>query len=221
MLVFGHAGTRVLAFPTSRAHFYEWEDFGMVRGLADHLENGWIQLFCVDGVDSESWLAGWRHPAERAQRHVQYDRYVADEVLPFTSHKNANPFLMTTGASFGAYHAASFAFRYPHLVNRVIGLSGYYDVTRFTGGYSDDNVYFNNPCAFLASEHDPARLGALRRQDIILAVGREDAACANNEYLSGLLWRKDVGHALRIWNGWYHDWPYWVEMLRLYIGGHD
>ena len=115
----------------------------------------------------------------------------------------------------------SFAFRYPHLVDRVIGLSGLYDIKRFTGGYSDDNVYFHNPCDFLRNEHEPARLEALRRMDIILATGRDDAGCSNNEYLSSILWSKNIWHALRIWDGWAHDWPWWQEMIRKYIGGHD
>jgi esterase/lipase superfamily enzyme len=36
-----------------------------------------------------------------------------------------------------------------------------------------------------------------------------------------VLWGKGVWHALRIWDGFAHDWPVWQEMLRLYIGGHD
>jgi esterase/lipase superfamily enzyme len=221
LLVFGHTGARVLTFPTSMGRFFQWEDSGMIAALHDHLEQGWLQLFCVDSVDSESWYAEYRHPAERALRHVQYDRYLHDEVLPFTKQQNANPFLITTGASFGAYHAANFAFRYPHLVDRVIGLSGVYDIRRFTGGYSDDNVYFNNPCAFIANEHEPERLAALRHIDIILAVGRDDTLCASNEAMSAVLWQKDIWHALRIWDGWCHDWPWWQQMIRLYIGGHD
>ena len=45
---------------------------------------------------------------------------------------------MTTGASFGAYHAVTFALRYPQLVGRVIGMSGLYDIREQTDGYSDD-----------------------------------------------------------------------------------
>ncbi|MGH2361629.1 MAG: esterase family protein [bacterium] len=221
LLVFGHAGARVVAFPTSAGRFFDWEDRGLIGALSDHLENGWIQIFCVDSVDGESWYAKDRLPAERAKRHAQYDHYILTEVLPFTAERNPNPFLIVTGASFGAYHATNFAFRYPHLVSRIIGMSGYYDIKRWTGDYSDDNVYFNNPCDFLAQEHDPERLDALRNIDIILTIGRTDSALANNEYLSGVLWSKKIGHAFRIWDGQAHDWPVWQEMLRLYIGGHD
>jgi len=221
LLVFGHAGARVLVFPTSQGRYFQWEDTGMVAELSEHLEKGWVQLFCVDSVDAESWYADEKHPAERAVRHVQYDRYILDEVLPFTQQHNSSSFLITTGTSFGAYHAVNFALRYPQLVNRTIGLSGLYDIKRFTGGYSDDNVYFNNPCDFIQNEHDPERLKALQHVDIILAIGKDDPSCPNNEALSGVLWGKNIGHALRIWDGWAHDWPWWKKMIRMYIDGHD
>ena len=54
-----------------------------------------------------------------------------------------------------------------------------------------------------------------------LAVGREDSGLATNEQLSGNLWRHGIGNALRVWDGWSHDWPYWARMLTLYVGGHD
>jgi esterase/lipase superfamily enzyme len=193
----------------------------MIAALGDQVDQGNLQIFCVDSVDEESWYANWKRPGDRAWRQVQYDQYLLNEVLPFTHQHNSNPFLMTTGTSFGAYHAVNFAFRYPHLVDRTIGLSGLYDIKRFTRGYSDQNVYSHNPCDFLKNEHDPARLEALRHIDIILAIGRDDAASSNNEYLSGILWSKDIWHALRIWDGWAHDWPWWKEMIRKYIGGHD
>ena len=218
-LVFGHAGARLLVFPTSMGRFFDWEDRGMVGALADHLTRGWIQMFCVDSVDAESWYARGLPPADRARRHVQYDRYVLTEVVPFTRETNPDPFLIVAGASFGAYHAANFAFRHPRLVGRVIGLSGFYDITRWTDGYADDNVYFNNPPFYLRNEHEPDRLEALRRLDIVLAVGRDDGSCPNNQALSRILWDKEIWHALRIWDGWAHDWPWWQRMIRLYIGG--
>jgi esterase/lipase superfamily enzyme len=221
LLVFGHAGARVLAFPPSRHPFSDWEDRGLVGSLAWHLDHGHLQLFCMDQVDQESWY-GWHLPPwQRALRYAQYDRYLLHEVVPFTRMQNANPFLITAGPSFGAYHAVTFALRHPHLVGRVLGMSGIYDIKRFTDGHYDENVYLHNPVDFLANEQDPARLKALQRIDFILSVGREDPLLGQNEWLSSLLWSKDIGHALRIWNGFAHDWPVWAHMLPLYIGGHD
>ena len=221
LLVFGHAGARVLVFPSSMGSFFEWEDQGMMRALSEHLERGWIQMFCVDSVDADSWYAKWKHPADRARHHGRYDAYLRDEVIPFTQSRNDNPFLMTTGASFGAYQAMSFALRYPELVGRVIGMSGIYDIREVSDGYMDENVYPFNPAEFVMHESEHNRLEAMRRMDIIIAIGQDDPMRGNSEYFSGHLWSRGIGNALRIWDGWSHDWPYWQRMIQAYIGGSD
>ena len=221
LLVFGHGGARVLVFPTSKGRFYEWEDRGMMQLLAHPINQGWLQIYCVDSVDSDSWYAYWKHPEARAWRQVQYENYLVSEVLPLSWQKNQNPFLITVGASFGAYHAVNLALRRPDLVSRTIGLSGIYDTSRWADGHVGGHIYAHNPCAYIPNEHDHERLELLRRLDIILAVGRDDGLRANNEQLSAALWQKGIGNALRIWDGWSHDWPYWEKMLVTYIGGHD
>ncbi|MEO7713024.1 MAG: alpha/beta hydrolase-fold protein [Gemmatimonadaceae bacterium] len=221
LLVFGHAGARTLVFPSSMGRFFEWEDQGMIGALAEQLERGWLQLYCVDSVDAESWYAKWKHPADRAGHHARYDRYLHDEVLPFTRARNPDPFMIATGASFGAYHALTFALRYPFEVGRAIGLSGVYDIREIIDGYTDESVYPYNPPEFLAHEQDGDRLSALRRLDLVLAIGRDDRMAGNSEYFSAKLWERGIGNALRIWDGWAHDWPWWRRMIVQYIGGHD
>ena len=221
LLVFGHAGARVLVFPTSMGRYFEWEDRGMMEALGEHLQSGWLQLFCVDSVDAESWYAKWKHPYDRAVRNFQYEEYVVREVLPFTQSRNGNPVLIAAGASFGAYHAVNMAFRHPHLFNRVLGMSGLYDIREQTDGYYDEAIAASNPSHYVSSLQDHAHLEAMRRMDIILATGQDDSFVENNRYLSRVLWEKGVGNALRLWDGWAHDWPWWRDMVRLYIGGSD
>jgi esterase/lipase superfamily enzyme len=221
LIAFGHQGARALAFPTSCGRFFDWENRGNVEALAPQLEGGTLQLFCLDSVDAESWYSDQASPAQRAARHNLYDGYVHDEVLPFTRRLNDNPFLVVTGASFGGYHAVNFGLRHPEVVDRILSMSGLCDIRSFAPGYYDENIYFNNPIDFIANEQEPARLEDLRHLDIILAVGREDRLAESNRRLSQVLWSKDIWHALRIWDGGAHDWPYWHKMLALYIGGHD
>jgi esterase/lipase superfamily enzyme len=221
LLVFGHGGARVVVFPTSMGRFFDWENRGLVATLGKHLERGWLQLYCVDSVDAESWYDHGKAVTERARRHDQYDRYLLTEVLPFSEQQNADPFLIVAGASFGGYHAVNFGLRHAGKVNRILSMSGLCDIHRFTEGYHDATIYLHNPVAFIANEHDPRRLAALQQQDIILAVGCDDSLRESNERLSGLLWGKGIGNALRVWDGFAHDWPVWEKMLRLYIGGHD
>ncbi len=205
LLIFGHAGARLLVFPASLGRFFEWEDRGMIAALGDQLENGWLQMICVDSIDADSWYARWKRPADRAIRHIQYENYLLDEVLPLSRQVNANPFFMTTGASFGAYHAVNFALRHPELVGRTIGLSGVYDISQWTDGYHDDNIYFNNPMAFISNENDWERLESLRHMDIIIVSGADDPLKNSSEDLSTMLWDKKIGNALRIWDGWAHE----------------
>lgn len=221
LLVFGHAGARALVFPTSQGRFFEWEDRGMVDALSDQIRNGWLQLICVDSVDNESWYAGWKHPVDRALRNEQYERYLHDEVIPLSESINPTPYLIATGASFGAYHAANFAFRSPHRFNRVIGMSGLYDIRRFADGHYDPFIFRHNPAHFVSVVDDPGWLEAMRRMDIILVTGQGDAFRDNNDHMSRILWEREIWHAMRFWDGWAHDWPWWRQMIRLYVGGHD
>jgi esterase/lipase superfamily enzyme len=191
------------------------------NGLGEHLERGWLQMICVDSVDAESWYARWKHPGARAWRNTQYNNYLLHEVLPLSWQINPTPYLITTGASFGAYHALNFALRHPHVVNRVIGMSGIYSVDLWNDGFVNDDVYYNDPVLFMPNEHDHERLEAMRRMDIILVAGETDPLRWRTEQISNILWQKNIWHAVRTWDGWSHDWPYWQKMLQLYIDGHD
>lgn len=221
LLIHGHAGAPMLVFPTSQGRFYEYEDRGMVAALGDFLAKGWFQLYCVDSVDAESFY-NWRaHPAQRILRHIQYEEYVLNEALPLIQSKNDNAFLIAHGCSFGAYHAVNIAYRHPERFGRVLGFSGKYDMSSFFGGYQDDNIYFNTPSQYIPNLQDPHIIDALRRLDIILAIGKDDPNIENNRALSAALWSKDIWPAFREWDGWSHDWPYWQQMIRMYIQGYD
>jgi len=221
LLIFGHAGARVLVFPTSQGKYYEWEDRGMMDAFSHHINNGWLQFYCVDSVDAESWYCDWAHHSGRAYRHHQYMMYLLHEVLPLSESKNNNPYLMTTGASFGAFHAMSFGLKFPEKVNRIIGMSGVYDIRFMTKGYSDEWVYAYNPPEFIPNEHDPNRIRALQNLDIIIASGKTDRLHWSSQQMTKVLWDKGIGNALRVWDGWSHDWPYWIQMLNIYFNGAD
>src|SRR6267378_1399194 len=91
MLVLGHAGMPLLVFPTSQGRFYEYEDRGMIGALSPKIERGELQVFCPDSVDSESWYNKGVHPRVRVLRHLQYERYILHEFLPFVRWKNQTP----------------------------------------------------------------------------------------------------------------------------------
>src|SRR5690242_19797550 len=134
VLVFGHGGTPLLVFPTSMGRFFEYEDRGMIGVLSGKLEGGELQLFCPDSVDTESWYNKGAHPYHRVQRHLQYERYVVNELLPFIRWKNPAQLLAVTGCSFGGYHAVNFALKHPDAVSHCVAMSGAYDIHQFLDG---------------------------------------------------------------------------------------
>ena len=213
ILHFGHAGRPLLVFPTSMGRFYQWEDFGLVGALADFIESGRLQLVCVDSVDGESWYARDRPPADRVRRHLQYEAYIVEEVLP----RVPGP-AIACGTSFGALHAVLLAARKPTSVGGFIGLSGAYDTSPWLDGYHDDSVYFTNLVEFLPGLTDEAYLGPLRAQHPkVIATGEQDPNVEDSRRVAGLLREKGVEVGLEIWPGWAHDWPYWKEMMRRYL----
>jgi esterase/lipase superfamily enzyme len=212
-LHFGHGGTPLLAFPTSMGRFYQWEDFGLVDALSEWLDAGHLQLWCVDSVDGESWYARDKPPRDRVERHLQYERYLLDEVLPGVP---APP--VTAGASFGALHAVLLALRFPNRIRGFIGLSGAYDTARWLDGYSDADTYFTNMVAFLPGLDDPAYLDPIRAmKPKVIATGEEDPNVSDSVKVGRLLRQKSVDVTLDLWPGWSHDWPYWKEMIRTYV----
>ncbi len=218
---FGHGGARLLAFPTTMGNHNEWPNRYMPDVLGEHIKNGWVTLFCLDHNHDVSWYNKEIPPRERARHHLRYDAYFRDELLPFTASVNSNPFVIATGASFGAFHAMSLALRNPTLVHRVIGMSGMYDIAGMANDSSDELVYKCNPAAFIPNEWQQDRLDALRKQDIIIAIGKGDPSYQENEAFSSALWRKGIGNALRVWDGHAHDWPWWERMIVQYVRGHD
>jgi esterase/lipase superfamily enzyme len=214
ILHFGHAGRPLLVFPTSMGRFYQWEDFGLVGALSDLIESGAIQLVCVDSVDGESWYARDRPPADRIRRHLQYERYLLDEVLP----RMPGGSVLACGASFGALHAVLLAVRHPTRVGGFIAMSGAYDTARWLDGYHDDEAYFTNLLAFLPGLTDEAYLGPLRAQHPkVIVTGEQDPNVDDSVKLARLLTDKGVQVGLEIWPGWAHDWPYWKDMMRRYL----
>jgi len=224
LLVFGHSGARVLVFPTRAGRFFDYENFGMVGALYDLLDYGALQLYCVDSIDAESLYGFWRPPHERIARHVAYEGYILEEVLPLSCHLNRYSPLIAHGCSLGAYHAVNLAFRHPHLFQKVVALSGRYDLTVPVGSYRglfddyyDQTIYFQTPSHFIPYLSDPCILDSLRRMEIILAIGEQDVFRDNNYQLSTALWEKGIWNSLQFWPGEAHRPSYWRRMIRQYL----
>ena len=53
LLVFGHGGASVLFFPPRTGRFYEYEDWHLIETLEHKIEQGFLQVYCVDSIDEE------------------------------------------------------------------------------------------------------------------------------------------------------------------------
>jgi len=219
MLVFGHGGNAVLVFPTSMGRFFQFEDRGMIGVLADKIERGELQVFCADSVDLESWYNKGVHPRVRVLRHLQYERYVLHELLPFMKSKNQEGQISVCGCSFGGYHAVNFALKHPDVVGHCVSLSGAFDIHQFLDGYYDDDCYFNCPPDYLANMSDEWFLSRYRAMNIVLASGEWDMCLDQNVRLGRVMQAKGIPHWLDVWGDQTgHDWPWWQRMAGKYFG---
>lgn len=219
LLLFGAGGHPVIAFPTSMGRFYQNEDFSLIGTLSDRLESGMLQIMCVDSIDAESWYNRGAPLSERARRHNQYEQYLIQEALPFFRQVNGavEGDLAVTGASFGAYHSVNFAFKHPDLVHRVVAMSGAFSLHFLLGSHFDSEAYFNSPIDYLPGLNDDWYLSRMRKQNIVLAVGSEDICLASTQQLSDILWSKSIPNYLDVWQGAWHDWPWWKMMALKYF----
>jgi esterase/lipase superfamily enzyme len=224
LLVFGHAGRRVIVFPTRMGRFYDYENFGMAGSLQDQVDAGALQLFCVDSEDHQTFYSKHHAPHQRIAGHSLYESYILEEVIPFTAKNNPSDCLVAHGCSFGAYHAVNIALRHPTLFQEVVAFSGRYDLTKQMGdfgdlfdGYYSEDIYFHMPNHFVPNLWDEAILQHLRNMRIVLAVGAEDAFYDSNVALSNALNEKDIPNQLYVWEGEAHRSRHWRRMTRLYL----
>jgi esterase/lipase superfamily enzyme len=222
LVAYGHAGYPLLMFPTAAADFLEYERFYLIDSISHLIDAGRVRAYSINSVNRYSLLNEQASPQWKAELLTRYDRYITDEVLPLirndTSDSNARP--ITTGASLGAFLSANAYFRHPDLLRGVIAMSGSYDIRSYLRGYTDDNVYFNNPAQYLSNLDDDYYLPRLRRADAIFILSGQGAyeAPERSRQLSELLYSKGIPHTLDLWG--YdvdHDWPWWRKMLPFYL----
>ena len=84
----------------------------MIDSVAHLIDDGRLKVYCVDSFDSASWSAATSSLEERARLHGLYEDWMVNQVVPWI-HDDCGAALeiMTTGCSFGAYHAANFALK--------------------------------------------------------------------------------------------------------------
>ncbi len=223
LLVFGHHGPPLLAFPSAGGRFFDWENNGMVDAAARWLEQGELRLYCVDGIDHEAWLNHGADMETRARRHQQYETYVVQELAPFirreTGHTQGG--MAVTGCSLGALHAANCALKFPEVFSYALCLSGRYDLEAVVGPSSSLGVYYNNPVAYCANLHANALASVRDHTHLALVCGQgawEEKCLAETHRLANILAEKGISHERDLWgHDVEHHWYWWRRQLAHYL----
>lgn len=219
MLIFGHYGPPVIAFPSGGGRFHDWEDNGMIEAVAYWLDAGKATLYCPDGLDHETWLNHGADPAWRARRHRDYERYIAGELAEFIRADCQSPkqTLAVTGCSLGGLHAANFALKYPELFDYALCMSGRYDLEALTGHSTAIEVYYNNPLAYCYRLHGDTLDNIRANTHLVLVCGQgawEDKCLAETNRLADVLAEKSVSHERDIWgHDVEHHWYWWKRQI--------
>jgi len=214
-MIAGEEGTPVIIFPSAYGNYLEWKEHNAFDVLEEQIELGYNQFFCLDSFAEDCFLNEKADPVKRMMRFNQYQDYVMDEVLPFISEENSNPYLITTGVALGAYAALLMALKYPTNFQKVISLSGYFDIRDHMGAVIDDHIYFNNPVEFIPNLTDDKLLGLINSVDIRLLNYQNDPTREKTRKLSDLLWLKFIEHEHYVWEEEAEDmWDIAPNMLK-------
>ncbi len=220
--VYGHYGFALLLIPTAAADYLEYERFQLIDTLAPFIAAGNVKLFSINSINTESWMDYSLDGRQKVLRHQQFNDYVFREVVPYIrTHTSADTPIITCGASFGALHSANLFFKRPDLLQGCIAMSGVYDLTEYSRGYFDEDVYFNSPIHYIPNLTDHSILEQIRsRRHIHLVTGSGDHEDPEaNRRFAGVLYNKGIHYELDVWGPeWRHDWPTWRAMLPHYLG---
>ena len=80
--VYGFGGKPCIVFPCQNGRFFDYNSFKMTDNIADWINSGRIQLFCVDSVDLETWSDVDGDPRRRGEMLEKWYHYIADELVP-------------------------------------------------------------------------------------------------------------------------------------------
>ena len=214
---YGHFGFALLLVPTAAADYLEYERFQLLDCLAPFINSGKMRVFSIDSMNNESWMNNKMIPEHKAIRHNQFNEYVHNEVVPFIrSQTSQETMIYTCGASFGALHSMNLFLKRPDIINGVISMSGVYNLSEYTKGHWDDQVFFNSPEHYMPSLQDEWYLEKIRASHhihIYTGSGDYEDPEASRRF-AGILHSKGIWYDLDVWgHDVPHEWPTWRKML--------
>ena len=224
--VFGHGGKPCIAFPTQNGRFYDYEDRGIIESMSWYIEQGRIQVFCVDSMDVESFSAEYKDAKERIENQERYFNYIINElvnrVYEINNFNHNDSGILTFGVSLGAYHAVNCFLRRPDIFDGVLALSGVYRAEFWIKDYSSDLMFLNSPITSLSyMKHDHPYIELYKKSRIIICVGQgnwEEECLNDTRDLDFQFHRLNIPAWVDYWG--YdkpHDWPSWLEQVPYFL----
>ncbi|MGH2751347.1 MAG: esterase family protein [Actinomycetota bacterium] len=220
VVVYGHHGRPLLAFPSEQGSILDYENRQMIDSVAHLIEEGRLKVYCIDTFDASSWSRSDLDLEERARLHGLYEDWVINQVVPWI-HEDCRGGLdiITTGCSFGAYHAANFVLKRADLFPLGICQSGVYDVSKIGHDTGGETFYFNNPMDYVGNLQGDHLEWLRGRVSLLLVCGQgqwEDTtgALESTKAFAARLQEKGLKHELDLWgHDVPHDWPSWRNQI--------
>ncbi|MBN9312454.1 MAG: esterase [Chryseobacterium sp. 39-10] len=212
--VTGHFGYPIIMFPTSQGQYTQNHDFKLNESINWFVDQGRVKLYNVETIDKLSFYDKNISPEQRIHHYELYVKFLIMEFVPYIQKLHAEHRVAVAGASFGGYHAANFAFRFPDVVSHLFCLSGAFSIRNFMDGFSNELVYFNCPREFVRNDE----AWKYKHMHIVLSTSDEDICLEPTREMAGILASKGIDH-------WYdeqkwiaHDWPLWRMVFPVFIG---
>lgn len=220
---FGHVGRPLVVFPSNAGVAHEWDKSGMIDALGPLMGQGRVKIYCVESNVSRSF-SGAGSIDERMAHHRAYERFVMETLVPFIREdcRSHDVPITATGCSVGALYTSLFVLKHPETFQQGLCLSGRYRLSKFFDHRSSEDVYFNDPLAFVPNLHGHALDRVRRSAHLTVVVGRgahEHGCIPETAELGSWLKRKGIPSHVAFWGeDSAHSYDWWRKQARHYLG---
>jgi esterase/lipase superfamily enzyme len=220
---FGDRGRPLVVFPSAAGIAHEWQAGGMIDAVAPLIEAGRMKVYCPETNVSVTFR-GEAPLDDRMRLHRQYEQFVLETLVPYIRRDSGHPHAQMTasGCSLGGMYSALFALKHPDVFAQALCLSGRYRVSTFGRGASSQELYFNDPLAFVPNLEGVHLDHVRRNTHLILVVGQgrfEDGCIPETLEMASVLRTKGIPHHLGLWgHDSRHDYTWWRRQARHYLG---
>jgi len=196
----------------------------MIDALGPLLAQGRMKIYCPETNVSRSFSARGAGMTERMAHHRAYERFVLESLVPFIREdcRSSEIPIVVTGCSVGALYASLFVLKHPETFQRALCLSGRYRLSSFFDHAASEDVYFNDPLAFVPNLGGAA-LDRVRRQahlTVVVGRGPNEGGCIDETAELGTwLERKGIPNHVAFWGkDSAHSYAWWKKQAAHYLG---